>query len=420
MKVQRPRYDFLLFIAGIPWLFNFKIKLLGDVYFSFLVDLVLFSFAFIFIVMKGRGRLIPLWAVFVSVLIVLHSIILRFSGLSTAVDFDYAETLPIGHYIKVLVFGLVFFVYYDRFSKGKENVQRYINTYQLLIGLTLIKYWFLYVDKITLVREDNLDLGRVYPEWIGGWNAYAMLISFAIIFSFYWAKSSFFNRAYSTVLWITLISTQSRGGFWFVLIALLAISLLSKNYEIYIRKFTTSKIISVFIIVGVSAFVVYNFGNEIVSRFFGSFVSSANPDIAMMQSVTSGRTVQWLDLFVKLGTDESVFQYFFGYGFGHYAWRPVPDRAEIEVHNMYLQFLYDFGIPLGLACWYFMYAIYARCSFKMAVRPLQKISKALAVVIVLSAVVQGIVLSTQTAWLVATIIALILSNSCMQQRSSDA
>jgi hypothetical protein len=163
-----------------------------------------------------------------------------------------------------------------------------------------------------------------------------------------------------------------------------------------------------FVAVFLSVLIVFIFGESLFVRFFESFSAPENQNIELFQSATSGRSVQWLDLYEKFFTNANIFQYFLGYGIGHYAWA-TPTATEVEVHNMYLQFVYDFGLLFGLISCYFIYFSYSKINYKYADDYFKKISKALAIVIALSAAVEGLVFSTQTGWVVATVLALILS-----------
>jgi hypothetical protein len=410
MNFKYSKYDLLLLLAGLPWLFNFKIDYYGEVYLSFLVDIILFLTVCAFWLINNK-RIQPAsyLILLASLFIVFHSWFLRGAGLSTSVSFEYMSAMPLGHYLKTILFGAVFFIYYNKFSNSKIEILKYINSYQVLISLAMVKYWYMYSEKILMVSSENLDAGRAYPEWIGGWNSFAMLVSFSIIFKYYkQEKSTIVGVLHAIALWGTLLSTQSRGGLWFTVVALILLRLLTPQHKLEYTYSISWKVMYYFVAVFLSVLIVFIFGESLFVRFFESFSAPANQNIELFQSATSGRSVQWLDLYEKFFSNASIFQYFFGYGIGHYAWA-TPTATEVEVHNMYLQFVYDFGLLFGLISCYFIYFIYSKINYKYADDYFKKISKALAIVIALSAAVEGLVFSTQTGWVVATVLALILS-----------
>lgn len=408
---KKAGYDVILLMAGLPLLVNFKIENIGGVYFSFLFEITIFFTLLLRLFFNDTQKKLSLIVLASAVIIILHSWLLRLTGFSTSVNFEFAEALPIGHYLKTLLFGMVFYFYYNEFKKRKLNIYEYIKSYRFIIFLAVIKYWILYGEKIMLTRSDNLDAGRAYPEWLGGWNSWAMLISFEIIFKTYEIKKkNIVDFVWIAVLWITILSTQSRGGLWFLVIAILLVKLLSPKTKIS-EKVNISKMTLIYfsgVLVVVGLLIVQ--GDALLARFLTSFGGSNNSEVEIFQSVTSGRSVQWLDIALKFMAEESVFQYLLGYGIGHYAWSAA-DEVEIEVHNMYLQMIYDFGILFGFLGCYILIKIFLKIKFMNVVNSELRIAKALSIIILLTAVVQGIVFSTQTGWIVASMVALIASIS---------
>jgi len=272
--------------------------------------------------------------------------------------------------------------------------------------LTLPVYWFENFQTIVKVNVVNLDAGRAYPAWIGGWNTYAMLLSFAIIIArFSKGYNSWKYFLLSVGLWLSLISTQSRGGLWFLLIAFM-FDYLSKKRLILSSSFIRKVIKFSPIILPIFAFLYFTVGDSFFRRFFSSFYEKNDFGAGVFQSATSGRSVQWLDGVFKLLDPNSIFQYFSGYGLGHYAWESLA-TIEIELHNTYFQFVYDFGFLFGIIAsvgFLFMPLYLKRKSFDS----FDRVSVGISVVIVLSGVVQGLFLSTQTGWIISMFIAFIV------------
>ena len=100
------------------------------------------------------------------------------------------------------------------------------------------------------------------------------------------------------VIFVTLLSTQSRGGVWFLIFALFFNWLFCSNQEI--RKTTGYYL---FFIPVIAIFVIV-FGDMIYQRFFVSFVNpetyGGHENKILIDYVTSGRTIYWLDAITKL------------------------------------------------------------------------------------------------------------------------
>ena len=125
-----------------------------------------------------------------------------------------------------------------------------------------------------------------------------------------------------------------------------------------------------------------------------------------MQAVTSGRTVQWFDLIQKLFVSGSAEGAFFGYGVGHYSWQSL-HGFEVEVHNMPLQALYDFGVVLSVFLLIFLlYNFFRLMKLPSEDREIATI-QSIALVLLLTSCVQGLVLSTQSGWVIAAFTAFI-------------
>jgi len=394
-----------IFIICLFLLANFKVQFLGDVYISFVVCLFVYGLGFlkISIIDKYCGK-VSLYAVVITVLCICHSYVLRYIGFATDVNFQYYELLPIGHYLKLFVFFLTFVVAYEGFRLNYAKYDIFCKSFVVMTVLTMVRYWIEYYDTISLVSTDNLDLGRVYPDWVGGWNSYALILSFAFSIVYYMPYYSSLKRmTMLAMLGVTLVSTQSRGGVWFTLFALIFNSLFFRGFNEEF-KFHARHGLILFVLVPI--FTLY--GDVIYERFILSFITISNVEIELVQSLSSGRSVQWMDAYTKIVDPSSYFQYFVGYGIGHYAWDNAA-ATEIEVHNMFLQFIYDFGIPLGLLAGYGLISL---CAVGPQGHGLDdnysKLMRAVGVIIVLTSLVEGIVFSTQTGWIVAAFLAMII------------
>jgi hypothetical protein len=137
-------------------------------------------------------------------------------------------------------------------------------------------------------------------------------------------------------------------------------------------------------------------GDLIIDRFFSSFIEIQYEGVSLLQSISSGRTIQWLDTIAKLSSSEHKFQWFFGYGMGHYAWE-TPIAIETEMHNQYLLFLYEYGFIIGSIL--SIYTIRTMFVFSWrSTEPLDRLARTMVVVFVISCFVQGFIYTTQIGW----------------------
>jgi len=196
---------------------------------------------------------------------------------------------------------------------------------------------------ITSTDIKNIDSLRYYPAWIGGWNTISYFISISILYILtikgLQKKNTWFVLGF---LMLTLIATQSRGGLYFLIISLVGLQIRYRFFKISAKYF----LISLICIICLSFLPIFK--DIIIERFWGAFFGFDRTDISYMQFATSGRTVQWLDFYVKFFLQDNTFQYYTGYGLGHYGWQNKY-AIETSVHNTLLQFIYDFGLPLGLS-----------------------------------------------------------------------
>lgn len=414
-----------LLLAGIllsagSTLVNFKIGSLSDVYFSFVVSAVFLSLASLYIVLLRLSvtkKSLLIAAIIFSV--IAHSLILRIAGLSTSVSFQYSEGVPWPHIAKLVVFLMGFFVMYECFAKKLVSKEAFFLGLYVLIVISLPLYWIDGADKFLAFSVDSLDEARYYPAWIGGWNNYAMILSFGFLIAYLHPAISkgIASRIVMLVIFMTILSTQSRGGLWFLILALAVDYFFVGRARMFLSKralLRVGGVIIVFLAVGIA------FGGPVYERFFGSFLGSANPDLDLLQSATSGRTVQWLDALIKLTDEQHAFQYFTGYGVGHYAWNNM-EATETEIHNMYLQFFYDFGIfgGLGFCLIYLSLLRYVAWNSR---EPFDRLAKGLVIIVLMTSIFQGIVLVTQTGWWIAALLAFVIfqhSSNCKRSSALD-
>ena len=300
-------------------------------------------------------------------------------------------------YSKALLFFL-FFLAGISYFKQTIFLYKFLDILYFFTILFCIRFWIEGFTTVFAQSLGDIDSLRYYPSWIGGWNTISFVIAISVIHLVTIRKlKSIGSWIAVTFLIITMMATQSRSGILFLLIA----------FFFMVIKFRMFKVSPKYLIIFVSVSTLLSFvpvvREIIVERFWSSFFSFDRTDISYLQFLTSGRTVQWFDFYTKFFAQENIFQYFTGYGLGHYGWKNSYS-IETSIHNTLFQLIYDFGILLGP---FLFFAIGYKLIFKKPIKiiKINHFLSALGMLIFLTLLVQDLLFVTQTIPIVAILLA---------------
>jgi hypothetical protein len=318
-------------------LVNFKI---GDIYLSYMVAFIAAGIL-VFDIGIRTGKISS--KVFLYILIfsytIFVSLVLKVWA-SGKLDFYFIDGINWPIYSKAFLF-LLYFTAGTTYFKNHRFFYEFLNLLLIFTILFCLRFWIEGFTTIFTGNVNDIDSRRYYPFWIGGWNTISFIISISVVYLItIRGLVGFSSWALLLFFLLTMLATQSRGGILFLLIAVFITHFRFQSFKASPNK------IFIFTVILISLSFVPIVRDLVIERLWGSFTNFTRTDISYLQFVTSGRTVQWFDFYVKFFQQTNQFQYFVGYGLGHYGWENATG-TETSLHNTLFQFIYDFGIVLG-------------------------------------------------------------------------
>ena len=218
---------------------------------------------------------------------------------------------------------------------------------------------------------------------------------------------------------MTILSTLSRAGLGaLVLVMVLDFVATLRSHRIKKEKSFIAKFYF-WVLCGSITMLLAAKSDLLVDRFLLSFMESQYEGVDLMQSITSGRTVQWMDAITKLLDSNHYFQWFWGYGIGHYAWGNIIEdvlRVETEMHNQYLLFFYEYGLIIGAVLSFLLLRSPFLLSWRSVV-PSERLARSILTIYVISSFVEGFIYTTQVGWILGLFGAIIFRTYQQQQLS---
>lgn len=386
------------------WLWNSKIPVGNDVeiFLVFIYSLIASPIVLALLVSQN-ARLMKSSASAVVVLLFLLAPTICYQLYGATTTFNHNSDAPTGLILKLTVIVLVFVTFNELLAHKYLTATFLLKTFVISVLLSIPKYL---IENYALLSVLDTGANRPFPIWIGGWNTYAFILSLAFA-AIYKSESmpSIFRYSILTVMFGVMITTLSRGG-----VAALAIVLVldwrskaSSKRNAHIGRNTTIAITMVAI--GLIA-MAPEFGATIYDRFVVSFLQSQYEGAGYMQSVSSARTVLWLDTLAKICDVGHYRQWLFGYGVGHYAYETL-HGSETSMGNQYLLFLYEYGLIVGLALSLFMFRAYSRLRWGSNV-PCAQTIKVMCAIFLVSNFVEEFIYTTQVGWIIGVGAAIIV------------
>ena len=310
ISLREKYFIFLLWFNNLVLLFNFKFF---GVYISFLaltLFLPLFHFRVIFV------------SAFILSFVAIDSILKKEIIISTILDTIEFNGNVLDSFVKLFSLILLSLHFYRNRLKSDLWVKHFKNS--IIIVSICFSAHYVYLNLYSVI-----EAGRIYSSWMGGPNASGFILALGIIFlSGIQRKVCIF--LFMPLILAALVYTQSRV---FIVASLL---FLLVKMVLLIKK---SVVGATFLFLSFGTTCVL-FSQLLLDRLFLSFLNMRS-DISWLQSVTSGRSVQWFDVIDKLN-ECGWFCWLFGFGFGNYRWTNSYS-FETSVHNIFLQVLYEFG-----------------------------------------------------------------------------
>lgn len=389
-------------IVTIPffflWLWNIRIPIGREEVF---VQFVYIGFAslFLLIIMLIRNlelRRSSLTATILLVILLVPTIWYQISGTSGEVAFEHSADFPTTEIVKLLLVFLVFVTFNELLYYEFVTIDFLFTVFLVCIIASIVKYLFEYQDVILNLHVDD---SRPEAGWIGGWNIYAFLLALAcmiLLGPLQLARSV--RYALLILIIATMFTTLSRGGVVALSVGLFLYwraSLRSGNWRKWVRTpFAVGAIAAMLL----GAAIVAGVESALYERYISTSLEAQSAEVGYLQSVSSGRTEFWLDAVLKLAAVETYYQWFLGYGVGHYVY-PALRGPETDIGNQYLQFIYEYGLLGGAALTLWMFKGYSALRWDSDLRWAQTM-KAMFAVFLVSSFFAGTIYATQAGWLV--------------------
>ena len=400
-------FKILLIPYVFLWLVNYKIAVWDEpIFLSFV-----YAYAASLVIIAARtltGRLERSSVLALGLFIVLLTPTLGFQifGVTDRVDFPHASGFPAEAILKLGLVLVVFTSFNELLANNAVSAAYMLKLFALGVLLSIPKYLF---ENYELIRHLDTYDNRPFPLWIGGWNTYGFILSLAfVIVQEAVFVSSAVRYAVMSVIFVVMITTLSRGA----ILALLVTLFLSWRSTRTTRTTTGPKhsgaklllagIVPVVIVVAS----IPGIGDTIYDRFVTSFLESQYEGTGYLQSVSSARSVLWLDTLIKLVSLDHYYQWLFGYGVGHYAYETTYG-FESAMGNQYILWVYEFGWIVGVALSLAMFRAYLRMRWRTDAWTARAI-KAMFAIFLVSNFVEDFAYSTQVGWIIGAGGALVL------------
>jgi uncharacterized membrane protein len=157
----------------------------------------------------------------------------------------------------------------------------------------------------------------------------------------------------------------------------------------------------------IAVVMVTGLGDVLQERYVVSLLESQTEGVSYVQSASSGRDVIWLDTLSKMTNLNHIYQWFFGYGIGHFGSMNVHGLYETDMGSQYIHFFYEYGLFVGLALCALMFKAYSLVQWRSS-HPWAKPVKVMFVIFLASSFVEGFVYTTQVGWLIGVGAAIVL------------
>lgn len=390
------------------WLGNVKVPFAGEEVLVQFVYAYLVSVLILSILIAKDLRLLKssLLSLALMGLLFVPTLFYQLSGLSDAVVFEHLSGFPLTAIAKWSLIFLVFVTFNELLFRNYVSPEYLFKIFVLTILLSIPIYLFKYYD---LLLDLDIHENRPYPEWVGGWNTYAFLLALAFViilrFDSIWLMVKILLLS---VIFLVMLTTLSRSGLVALVVALILYGRLRGGFEsqIYPRR-KTILAVGATVLAAIGLAVLFGLGDVLYIRFVSTSIETQVEGVDYLQSVSSGRTVFWLDAVMKFIDVDHYYQWLFGYGVGHYGFTNNRLEIETDLGNQYLQFIYEFGFVIGIGLCLVLFRAYASIPWEGRSKWAATIKLCTSVLIV-SHFFQGFVYGTQVGWLIGLGAALIM------------
>lgn len=397
------------------WITNVKIPIGGEeVFIQFLY--IGFTSFFLLLIMIARHiglRRSSLTAVVLLIFLLIPTIWYQISGMSDQIAFEHSGNFPSTVIIKLLLVFLVFVTFNELFYHKYVTIDFIFRVFLISIIFSIVRYIIEYED---VIRNLHVDLSRPESGWVGGWNTYPFLLSLACMILLGPLRLVQAVR-YSLLILIiaVMLTTLSRGGILGLSVGLFLYwrSKISSGKRVEWAR-TLVKLGTVVVLVLGSAIAV-GMLETLYDRYIVSFLETQYGGTDYLVSVSSGRTAFWLDAVSKITTAETYYQWFFGYGVGHYIYQ-TPRGPETDIGNLYFLFVYEYGVIVGVGLAVWMFKGYSALRWNCNL-PWAQTMKAMFAIFLVSSFVENFLYTTQAGWLIGIGAAIVLDILRRDRRS---
>lgn len=334
------------------------------------------------------------------VFLLIPTLVYQATGITDRVAFDHFSGFPTGPILKISLIAMVFVAFNELLARRYLTVDFIFKSFLVAVLISIPKYL---IESYELILTLNVFENRPYPDWVGGWNTYSFVLSLAFVVLLGPLRLPATIR-YSLLILIlaVMLTTLSRGGL-LALVAALMVGAWSRLKLVKSRErvraiFRTGMLISFGVAAIMSGVAVTGIGEALQSRFIDSFIETQLGD-DYLQSVSSGRSVFWVDTLSRFTNPEHVYQWFVGYGVGHFAYPNVHGLLETEMASQYIYWIYEYGLIIGLGLPVLMFKVYSLVGWDDN-HPWARAVKMMFVIYLASSFVEEFIYTTQVGWLI--------------------
>lgn len=403
-------WKILLIPYFLLWIINEKVPLGGEeIFVSFIYDYFAALLILSLLISRNLGLHRSSFLAVALIYLLIPTLFYQITGLTDAVPFDHLSRFPTGPILKLSLIALVFVAINELLIRRYVTVDFIFKGFLIAVLISIPKYL---VESYELLLYLDVYGNRPYPEWIGGWNTYSFVLSLAFVVLLGPLRLLPIVR-YSllTLILAVMLTTLSRGGFLALVVALFLYFRSSfnlvKGHERVRAIFRVGAVIALGVGAIMVAVVVTGVGDALYSRFVESFLETQHGGDDYLQSVSSGRTVFWLDTLSRFTNVEHIYQWFFGYGIGHFAILNDHGFWETEMASQYIYFVYEYGLIVGLGLAVLMFRAYTLIRWRSNY-PWARVVKTMFVIYLVLNFVEEFIYTTQVGWLIGVGAAIVL------------
>ena len=368
----------LIFIVNLfSLLINFKFY---GVYFSFFVNGIFSLVGFIsFAAEESLKRSTKVKLLIALFIIIFINCILAFNG-----HYLYMDNFIHGWLKNIILVFIGFYTYQELLKdKSLQLLDWIYHSFIVFIVFSCCKYIWQNLEIISIIDS---NLNRPDPEWIGGANQFASIISlgFFVLISTPRPRITKHHKLILSCFFIfTLVTTMSRGGFYALAITFF-IYALGKGVRFLFLTMTSMTVVYALIELTFKSATLWQ---NLKNRYF-----FASPEGSLVEK-TSGRNEIWGYL-INEASDSPAIKIVFGHGVGTFQF-----DSYLDPHNSYLQVFWEFGL-IGLAAVMIALIYLYRPLLKRGYLMKPVDTEALCLIILsLNMIVEGYHYSTQTGWI---------------------